>query len=79
MDAIGHGITGTEGIDSVSAVPASCCYESWYAFRTDASYCLRCVLYAHLLTSLKGRMFTQLPVLLFEQVPPNWVYRVQCL
>ena len=32
-----------------------------------------------LLLSLQGRVFSQLPVLLFEQVPPSWVYRVQCL
>ena len=33
----------------------------------------------HLLTSLQGRVFTQLPILLFEQVPPAWVNRVQSL
>ena len=32
-----------------------------------------------LLTSLQGRVFTQLPILLFEQVPPAWVNRVQSL
>ena len=33
----------------------------------------------HLLTSLQGRVFAQFPVLLFEQIPPTGVNRVQCL
>ena len=40
---------------------------------SDASF------FPDLLVSLQGRVFSQLPVLLFEQVPPSWVYRVQCL
>ena len=40
---------------------------------SDASF------HPDLLVPLQGRVFSQLPVLLFEQVPPSWVYRLQCL